>query len=409
MQKNVFIAGLCRTAVGSFGGSFKDIKAVELGNVVIAEALRRAGISPADVDEVFMGNVLQAGLGQNPARQAAIAAGIPDVVPAVTINKVCGSGLYSVALAYRSILSGENECAIAGGMESMSSAPYIAEGMRWGFKMGNTVMKDVMINDGLWDAFNNYHMGITAENVAERYGITREIQDELAAASQQKAQAARDSGRFDDEIVPVMVSQHKNEPIQVNRDEYIRDNVTVESITRLKPAFKKDGGTVTAANASGINDGAAAMVVCSESFARSHGVTPMLKILSSASVGVAPSVMGLGPIESVKKALKKSGLSISDIDLFEINEAFAAQAYAVCSELGIDMKKVNVNGGAIAIGHPIGASGARILVTLAYEMKKRNARYGVASLCIGGGMGEAMVVELIQEVNDEYNFVPRGR
>lgn len=395
MGNSVYIAGLCRTAVTNFGGAFKDLKAVQLGSAVIKESLARAGISAGQVDEVFMGNVLQAGQGQNPARQAAVGAGIPVESPASTVNKVCGSGLYSAALAYRSILAGEAQCVIAGGMESMSQAPYVMQSARWGSRMGNATMADVMINDGLWEAFNNYHMGITAENIVEKYGISRQAQDELAVASQAKACAARADGRFKDEIVPVSIPQRKGDPIVVETDEYIKEGVTLESIAKLKPAFKPDG-TVTAANASGINDGAAAMVVCSEEFVKANGVKPMLRIVASASRGVEPSLMGLGPIPSVELALKKAGLKVEDIDLFELNEAFAAQAYAVCTQLKVDMSKVNVNGGAIAIGHPIGASGARILTTLAYEMKRRGARYGVASLCIGGGMGEALVVELVK-------------
>jgi len=395
-MNNVYISGLCRTAVGKFGGSFKDIEAITLGAKVISEAINIADITVEDVDEVIMGNVLQAGLGQNAARQAAMYARIPATTPASTINKVCGSGLYSVALAYRSILSGEADCIIAGGMEAMSSAPYFTNNVRWGSKMGDISLKDVMIKDGLWDAFNDYHMGVTAENVARIHNVTRELQDEFALESQKKAAHAKISGRFNDEIVPIEIPQKYGKPIIINEDEYIRDDTSFSSLQKLKPAFLKDKGTVTAGNSSGINDGAAAMVVLSEKFVKDNNIHPVLRIISSASVGIDPSIMGLAPIDSIKKAIKKSHIELSDIDLFEINEAFAAQSYAVIKELNIDIDKVNVNGGAIAIGHPIGASGARILVTLAYEMQKRNIQYGLAALCIGGGMGEAMIVELVK-------------
>ncbi len=392
-MKEVYLLGLCRTAVGSFGGVFKDIPAVTLGSIVMKEALNRSGVRASDIDEVFFGNVLQAGLGQNPARQAAIHAGIPTDIPAATVNKVCGSGLHSVTLAYRTILSGDAECVLAGGMENMSAAPYIMNQARWGARMNNATMVDSMVNDGLWDVFNNYHMGITAENVAEQCGITREMQDEIAVRSQQRASAARTEGRFAEEIIPVSIPQRKGDPILAETDEFIRDGVTLEALAKLRPAFKKDG-TVTAGNASGINDGAAAVLVVSGDFVKKYNLKPILRIVSTGSRGVDPSVMGLGPIPSVRQALEKAGLTVGDIDLFELNEAFAAQAGAVNKELGVSADKVNVNGGAIAIGHPIGASGARILVTLAYEMKRRGAKRGVASLCIGGGMGEAVVVEL---------------
>ena len=372
-----------------------SIPAVELGKIVITEALKRGGVDAKDVNEVFFGNVLQAGLGQNPARQAALKAGLPIETPATTLNKVCGSGLHSVSIAYRTILAGEAECVVAGGMENMSLAPYAVNSARWGARMNNTTMTDVMVNDGLWDAFNNYHMGITAENVAEKYGITREMQDELAARSQQRAVEARDSGRFDDEIVAVTIPQRKGDPIVFNKDEHPRAGTTVETLAKLKPAFKRDGGTVTAGNASGINDGAAAIVVASGEFVKAHGLKPMAKIVATGSVGVDPALMGTGPIPSVRQALKKAGLETKDIDLFELNEAFAAQAAAVNKELGLTPDNVNVNGGAIALGHPIGASGARILVTLCYELARRGGKYGVASLCIGGGMGEALVVERV--------------
>ena len=394
-MKEVYLVSMARTAVGSFGGSLKSIPAVELGKIVITEALKRGGVDAKDVNEVFFGNVLQAGLGQNPARQAALKAGLPIETPATTLNKVCGSGLHSVSIAYRTILAGEAECVVAGGMENMSLAPYAVNSARWGARMNNTTMTDVMVNDGLWDAFNNYHMGITAENVAEKYGITREMQDELAARSQQRAVEARDSGRFDDEIVAVAIPQRKGDPIVFNKDEHPRAGTTVETLAKLKPAFKRDGGTATAGNASGINDGAAAIVVASGEFVKAHGLKPMAKIVATGSVGVDPALMGTGPIPSVRQALKKAGLETKDIDLFELNEAFAAQAAAVNKELGLTPDNVNVNGGAIALGHPIGASGARILVTLCYELARRGGKYGVASLCIGGGMGEALVVERV--------------
>ncbi len=394
-MKEVYLVSMARTAVGSFGGSLKSIPAVELGKIVITEAIKRGGVDAKDVNEVFFGNVLQAGLGQNPARQAALKAGLPIETPATTLNKVCGSGLHSVSIAYRTIMAGEAECVVAGGMENMSLAPYAVNSARWGARMNNTTMTDVMVNDGLWDAFNNYHMGITAENVAEKYGITREMQDELAARSQQRAVEARDSGRFDDEIVAVTIPQRKGDPIVFNKDEHPRAGTTVETLAKLKPAFKRDGGTVTAGNASGINDGAAAIVVASGEFVKAHGLKPMAKIVATGSVGVDPALMGTGPIPSVRQALKKAGLETKDIDLFELNEAFAAQAAAVNKELGLTPDNVNVNGGAIALGHPIGASGARILVTLCYELARRGGKYGVASLCIGGGMGEALVVERV--------------
>ncbi len=394
-MKEVYLVSMARTAVGSFGGSLKGVPAVELGSIVIKEALKRGNVDAKDVNEVFFGNVLQAALGQNPARQASLKAGLPIETPCTTLNKVCGSGLHSVSLAYRTILAGEAECVVAGGMENMSLAPYAVNSARWGARMNNTTMTDVMVNDGLWDAFNNYHMGITAENVAEKYGITRQMQDELAARSQQRAVEARDSGRFDAEIVDVVIPQRKGDPIVFNKDEHPRAGTTVETLAKLKPAFKRDGGTVTAGNASGINDGAAAIVVASGEFVKAHGLKPMAKIVSTGSVGVDPALMGTGPIPSVRQALKKAGLETKDIDLFELNEAFAAQATAVNQELGLTPDNVNVNGGAIALGHPIGASGARILVTLCYELARRGGKYGVASLCIGGGMGEAVVVERV--------------
>ena len=394
-MKEVYLVSMARTAVGSFGGALKSTPAVELGALVIKEALKRGGVEASQVNELFFGNVLQAGLGQNPARQAALKAGLPIETPATTLNKVCGSGLHSVSIAYRTIMAGEAECVVAGGMESMSMAPYAINSARWGARMNNTSMTDVMVNDGLWDAFNNCHMGITAENVAEKYGITREMQDELALRSQTRAAAAIAEGKFKDEIVPVVIPQKKGDPIVFDTDEYVKPGTTMEKLAKLKPAFKRDGGTVTAGNASGINDGAAAIVVASGEFVKAHGLKPMAKIVATGSVGVDPALMGTGPIPSVRQALKKAGLETKDIDLFELNEAFAAQAAAVNAELGLTPDNVNVNGGAIAIGHPIGASGARILVTLCYEMARRGAKYGVASLCIGGGMGEALVVERV--------------
>ena len=394
-MKEVYLVSMARTAVGSFGGSLKTIPAVQLGALVIKEALERGGVPASDVNEVFFGNVLQAGLGQNPARQASLKAGLPIETPCTTLNKVCGSGLHSVTMAYRTIMAGEADVVVAGGMENMSLAPYAMNAARWGARMNDTKMTDVMVNDGLWDAFNNYHMGITAENVAEKYGITREMQDELAARSQQRAVAAIEEGRFADEIVDVVIPQKKGDPIVFNKDEHPRKGTTVETLAKLKPAFKRDGGTVTAGNASGINDGAAAIIVASKEYVEAHNLKPMMKIVSTGSVGVDPALMGTGPIPSVRQALKKAGLETKDIDLFELNEAFAAQAAAVNKELGLTPENVNVNGGAIALGHPIGASGARILVTLCYELARRGGKYGVASLCIGGGMGEAVIVERV--------------
>lgn len=389
-MKNVYLVGACRTAVGSMGGSLKTVKAADLGALVIKEALNRAGVDAKDVDEVFMGNVLQAAQGQSPARQMAIKAGIPVEAPATTINKVCGSSLHAVSLAYRTILAGEADCIVAGGAESMSNAPYAVNGMRFGVKMGNQTLIDTMINDGLWDAFNNYHMGITAENVAEQYGITREMQDAFAVESQRKAAEAIANGTFKEEIVPVTIPQRKGDPIVFDTDEYVKPGTAMEKIAKLRPAFKKDG-TVTAANASGINDGAAAVLVVSEDFVKAHGLKPMAKIIATGSKGVDPSVMGLGPIPSSKKALEKAGLTIADMTYIEANEAFAAQALEVGKELGIKDEQLNPKGGAIAIGHPIGASGCRILVTLLHELKA--GEKGLATLCIGGGMGEAVIVE----------------
>lgn len=391
-MREVYILGACRTAVGSYGGGLKDIPAVKLGAEVIREALKRAGISPEQVEEVLFGNVLQAGLGQNPARQAAIYAGLPVEVPAMTINKVCGSGLRAISLAAQLIKLGDADCIVAGGMESMSQAPYVMRGLRWGARMGDTGAVDEMVYDGLTDAFNQYHMGITAENVAEKYNITRAEQDEFSYNSQIKAGHALESGKFNDEIVPFAVPQRKGESIIFAKDEFPRPDTTIEKLAKLRPAFKKDG-TVTAGNASGINDGAAAVIVASKEFVEKHGLKPMAKILSYGSRGVEPSVMGVGPIEATKLAIERAGISINDLGLIEANEAFAAQSIAVARGLNLPMEKVNVNGGAIAIGHPVGASGARILVSLLHEMSKRDEKYALATLCIGGGMGTALIVE----------------
>ena len=392
-MRKVVIASAVRTPVGSFGGAFKDVSAVELGVAATKEAIKRAGIKPEDIDEAVIGNVIQAGLGQNVARQIVIGAGCPVTLPAMTINKVCGSGLRTVSLAAQMIKAGDADVVLAGGTESMSRAPFLVNEARWGARMNNKVFVDAMINDALWDAFNNYHMGMTAENVAEEYHVTREDQDKIAARSQQLASKARSEGRFKDEIVPVEVHGRKGKVTVVEEDEYIRDGVTEESISGMKPAFKRDGGTVTAANASGINDGAAMLIVMSEEKAKELGVKPLATIVSYASAGVDPKIMGTGPIPSSQKAMEKAGWDFSELDLVEANEAFAAQAGAVVKTLGLDMDKVNVNGGAIAIGHPVGASGARILVTLLYEMAKRDAQKGLATLCIGGGQGTALVVE----------------
>ena len=388
----IVIASACRTAIGTFGGTLKDVPAAELGAIVVKEAVKRAGIKPEMVDEVIFGNVLQAGLGQNIARQVTLKAGLPIETTAMTINIVCGSGLKSVALAANQILAGESEIVVCGGTENMSAAPYAIPSARWGARMNNSKMIDVMVNDGLWDAFNQYHMGITAENVAEKYGITREMQDEFAVASQSKAEAAIKAGKFKDEIVPVEIPQRKGDPIIFDTDEFPKFGTTIEKVAKLKGAFKKDG-IVTAANASGINDAGAAVVVMSKEKADELGIKPLCTIKSYASAGVDPSIMGVGPIPASKKALDKAGLKIEDIDLVEANEAFAAQSLAVRKDLNLDPEKTNVNGGAIAIGHPIGASGCRILITLIHEMIKQDSKYGLATLCIGGGMGTALIVE----------------
>jgi acetyl-CoA C-acetyltransferase len=390
-MREVVIASAARTALGKFGGALKDVKVVELGGIVIKEALKRANVDPAKVDEVVFGNVLQVGQGQNPARQALIAAGIPEKVPGMTINKVCGSGLRSVSLAAQMIKAGDADIIVAGGMENMSRTPYVMHGARWGERMGDGKIVDEMVNAGLWDSFNDYHMGVTAENIAEQWGITREMQDEFSAASQQKAEEAIKSGKFKEEIVPVVIKNKKGD-IVFDTDEFPRFGTTAESLGKLKPAFKKDG-TVTAGNASGINDGAAALVIMSAEKAEELGIKPLAKIVSYGSYGLDPAIMGYGPFYATKVALERAGLTVGDLDLIEANEAFAAQSLAVAKDLGFDMDKVNVNGGAIAIGHPVGASGARILTTLLYEMQRRDAKRGLATLCIGGGMGTALIVE----------------
>ena len=387
----IVIASACRTAIGTFGGTLKDVPAAELGAIVVKEAVKRAGIKPEMVDEVIFGNVLQAGLGQNIARQVTLKAGLPIETTAMTINIVCGSGLKSVALAANQILAGESEIVVCGGTENMSAAPYAIPSARWGARMNNSKMIDVMVNDGLWDAFNQYHMGITAENVAEKYGITREMQDEFAVASQSKAEAAIKAGKFKDEIVPVVIHGKKGDTV-FDTDEHPKFGTTLEKVAKLKPAFKRDGGTVTAANASGINDSAAALVVMSKEKADELGIKPLATIVSYATGGVDPSIMGVGPVPAVTKAMARANMTVDDFDLIEANEAFAAQSLAVAQDLKFDMSKVNVNGGAIALGHPIGASGARILVTLLYEMQKReDAHTGLATLCIGGG--QALIVK----------------
>ncbi len=391
MAKKVVLAGACRTAIGKMGGSLSTTPAQELGAIVIKEAIKRAGITPEQVDHVYMGCVIQAGLGQNVARQASIKAGLPVETPAVTVNVVCGSGLNCVNMAAQMIIAGDADIVVAGGMENMSMAPYALKNARYGYRMGNAPMVDTMVNDALWDAFNDYHMGITAENVAEQWGLTREQLDEFAASSQQKACAAIESGRFKDEIVPVEIKK-KKETVVFDTDEGPRPGTTAESISKLRPAFKKDG-IVTAGNASGINDGAAAIIVMSEEKAKELGVTPMATWVAGALGGVDPSIMGVGPVAATKKVMAKTGLSVADMDLIEANEAFAAQSLAVAHDLEFDLSKVNVNGGAIALGHPVGASGCRILVTLLHEMQKQDAKKGLATLCIGGGMGCATIVE----------------
>ena len=391
-MNDVVIVAAARTALGTFGGSLAGIPASTLGATVIKALLERSGLEPAQIDEVIMGQVLQAGVGQNPARQASIEAGLPDSTPAMTINKVCGSGLKAVHLAAQAILCGDADIMIAGGQENMSASPHILPNSRSGQKMGNWSMVDTMIQDGLWCAFNDCHMGITAENIADKYGISREEQDAFAAGSQQKTEAAQNAGVFSEEIVPVEVPQRRGDPVIFDRDEFPRAGTTAEGLGKLRPAFRREG-SVTAGNASGINDGAAAVVVMSAARAKELGLTPMATIRSFSSAGVDPAIMGTGPIPATSKCLEKAGWSINELDLVESNEAFAAQAISVNKELGWDLDKVNVNGGAISIGHPIGASGARILVTLLHGMQRRDARKGLATLCIGGGMGIAAIIE----------------
>lgn len=392
MRKAVIVSA-ARTPIGSFGGAFASLSAVDLGVIAAKEAIKRAGIEPSMVEEVYFGNVLGAGLGQNVARQVSLGAGLPNETPALTINMVCGSGLRAVSMAAQFVENGECDIILCGGTESMTNAPYLLSKARWGHRMGHDSIVDYMIHDGLWDIYNNYHMGITAENVAEQYGITREEQDEFAAKSQMKAEAAQKAGRFTDEIVPVVIPQRKGDPVVIDTDEYPRHGSTVEKMAKLKPAFKKDG-TVTAGNASGINDGAAALIIMSKEKADELGLKYLCEVAAYGSAGVDPKVMGLGPVPATKKALAKAGWTIDDLDLAEANEAFAAQSLAVIRELGLNPEITNVNGGAIALGHPIGASGARILVTLIYEMQKRDAKKGLATLCIGGGMGTSMLVEI---------------
>ena len=391
-MEDIVIVSAARTAVGKFGGALAKVAATDLGATVVREALARAGIAADQVSEVIMGQVLTAGLGQNPARQTLMKAGIAKETPALTINAVCGSGLKSVMLAAQSIMTGDNDIVVAGGQENMSASPHVLNGSRDGQRMGDWKMQDTMIVDGLWDVYNQYHMGITAENVAKQYAITRDMQDALALASQQKAAAAQDAGRFVDEIVGVSIPQRKGDPVVFNVDEYLNRKSTADVLAGLRPAFDK-AGSVTAGNASGLNDGAAAVVVMSAKKAAALGLTPLARIASFATTGLDPATMGMGPVSATRRALQRAGWSANDIDLFELNEAFAAQACAVNQELAIDPSKVNVNGGAIAIGHPIGASGCRILVTLLHQMQRQNAKKGLAALCIGGGMGVALALE----------------
>jgi len=391
-QQDIVIVAAARTAVGKFGGTLAKTPAAELGAAVIQELLKRSKLAGDQIGEVILGQVLTAGVGQNPARQAVIKSGLPKAVPAMTINKVCGSGLKAVMLAAQAIRDGDSDIIIAGGQESMSMSPHVLQGSRDGQRMGDWKMVDSMIVDGLWDVYNQYHMGITAENVAKQYSISREAQDALALASQQKAAAAQDAGRFKDEIVPFSIAQKKGDPIVFAADEFINRKTSAEGLAGLRPAFDK-AGSVTAGNASGLNDGAAGVVVMTAKMADKLGLTPLARIASYASAGLDPATMGMGPVPASRRALERAGWKAADLDLLEINEAFAAQACAVHQEMGWDLSKVNVNGGAIAIGHPIGASGCRILVTLLHEMQRRNAKKGIASLCIGGGMGVALTVE----------------
>lgn len=394
-MNNPVIIAAKRTAIGTFGGTLSDLSAAELGQIAAEQVISDSGIDKEAFDEVMLGCILQGGLGQNIARQVAVKAGIPVEVPAMTVNQVCGSGLRSVSLAAQTILSGDNDVVLTGGMESMSRAPYLLDKIRFGAKMGDATAKDMMVFDALTDAFSNVHMGITAENIAEKYGISREEQDEFAALSQQKAQAAIEAGRFKEEIVPLIIPQHKKDDLVFDTDEHPRFGTTADKLTKLRPAFKKNG-TVTAGNASGINDGACALIVMAAQKAKELGVKPMAEIVSYASAGVEPSIMGIGPVPASRQALQKAGLTVGDIDLFELNEAFAAQSIAVLRDLKIPADKVNVNGGAIALGHPVGASGARILITLLYEMGRRGSELGLASLCVGGGMGVTVIIKNMQ-------------
>jgi acetyl-CoA C-acetyltransferase len=393
MKEDIIIVAAGRTAIGSFGGTLSSLPASTLGAKVIAGLLSRAGLQPDQISEVILGQVLTAGVGMNPARQASIQAGLPHSVPAMTINKVCGSGLKAVHLAAQAIRCGDAAVVIAGGQESMSQAPHALPNSRTGQRMGNWQLVDTMINDGLWDVFNKYHMGTTAENIAKKYGISREEQDEFAATSQQRTEAAQEAGYFKDQIIPVEVPQRKGDPVVFDTDEFPRKGVTAEGLSKLRPAFAKDAGTVTAGNASGINDGAAAVIVTSRSRAEELGLKPMAHIAAYANAGVDPAIMGTGPIPASTRCLEKAGWRVEDLDLIEANEAFAAQAIAVNRDMGWDPEKVNVNGGAIALGHPIGASGARVLVSLLYEMMRRDVQKGLATLCIGGGQGVAIAVE----------------
>jgi len=391
-MKNPVIVAAKRTAIGGYGGSLKGFSAVSMAQIVIENAISDIGLEKSQIDEIMLGCVLQAGLGQNIARQAALNCGLPIETPAMTINQVCGSGLRSVSLAAQTILAGDNNAVIVGGTESMSRVPYALESMRFGAKMGNAEAKDLMVADALTDAFDNVHMGITAENIAEKYDVSRQEQDEFAAHSQQKARTAIEAGKFVEEIVPVAIPQRKKDDIIFDTDEHPRFGVTTEMLAKLRPAFKKDG-TVTAGNASGINDGASVLIVMDSDKAKELGLKPMAEIVSYSSVGVEPSIMGIGPVAASKAALSKAGLTANDIDLFELNEAFAAQSIAVCRNLKLDMDKVNVNGGAIALGHPVGASGARILTTLIHEIRRQDKELGLASLCVGGGMGVCVVIK----------------
>lgn len=391
-MREVVIVGAARTAIGSFGGALASLSAIDLGVIAAKEALKRSGVSPDLVDDVMIGNILSAGAGQNPARQVAIKAGIPETATATTINMLCGSGLRTVSMGAQFIALGDADVIVAGGMESMSNAPYVLNNGRFGLRMGDGKLVDTMVHDGLMDAFNDYHMGITAENIAEKWGFSREEQDQFAVNSQLKTEKAQNEGKFDAEIVPVSIPQRKGDPIVVSKDEYPKQGITIEKLAKLKPAFKKDG-TVTAGNASGINDGAAMIVLMAKEKAEELGIKPLATIKSYGNAALDPKIMGYGPVPATRQALKRANLSIADIDLIEANEAFAAQALAVTKDLELDPNKVNVNGGAIALGHPIGASGARVLVTLLYEMERQNAKTGLATLCIGGGQGTALIVE----------------